>query len=91
MYLTIDLPNNAFKTYEIDAGTFRLRVGDRVNPQTLIGRSFRTGEAVTADCWGYITGINRNQNNRLLLVGVTGANELRFVEIPSYEEAFNGF
>lgn len=91
MYKRIDLPDNAFKTYEVDSTSFRLRIGDRVDPQTMIGRDFRTGEMITANCWGYVTGISPNPLNHLLLVAVSGKDELRWANVPSYEQAFNGF
>ncbi len=86
MYARIDLPDSAFMTYEIDSTSFRLRVGERVYPQTMIGRNFRTGEVMTADCWGYIIGCSLNPLNHLLLVAVSGADELRWTQVPQYEE-----
>ncbi len=88
MYKRVELPDNAFKTFEVDSASCRLQVGDRIDPQTMVGRDFRTGEIITANCWGYITGIHLNCLNNLLLVGVSGSNELRWVKVPDSEEAF---
>lgn len=79
------------RTFEIDSTNFRLQAGQSVSPQTVIGRDFRTGEILFANCFGHVAGISFNPFNHALLVAVSGSDEIRRARVPSYEEAFNGF
>ncbi len=90
MYVQVNLPENISQTFEIDSPSFRLRIGDPVEPKTVIGRDFRTGEIIRANCWGHIIGIRRNPLNHHLLVGVSGSSELRWSHIPAPEKTVNG-
>lgn len=82
----MNLPDNAYKTFEIDQDSFVLNLGDQVDPQTVIGNKLQTGELVTANCWGYISGTILNRDNNRCLVVVTGSHELRWEEIDNPED-----
>ena len=90
MYRQVDLPDSVSRTVEVESTRFRLHLGDRVFPQTLIGRDFKSGKLVYANCWGHITWIGLNPLNHSLMVSISGSDELRWFCEPAKEEAAKG-
>ena len=90
MHNSVSIPDATYKTFEIDPGNFRLHIGDRVFPQTILGRDSKSKLIITADCWGYIAGIGLNPFNHSLIVSITGNEELRWSNLLDYEAVFNG-
>ncbi len=67
-----ELPENAFKTLEIDSSSLKLRIGDRVDWETTVGRNWETGQIVSANCWGYVIDIQPDRLKRYLTVTISG-------------------
>ena len=54
--------------FNIEASMCSLRPGDRVEPDTIIGRDIVSGNPLHADCYGTVQGITFNGPRHSLLV-----------------------
>ena len=90
MYERVNSPDNVFHTIEVESTRFKLHLGDRVFPQTVIGRDFKSGKIVRSDCWGYVTWIGLNPLNHSLLVSMSGSEELRWSYLPKNDGVIDG-
>lgn len=57
-----------FRKFEINATECHLQIGDRVTPETVIGKDFESKEILTAGCHGRVVAISFNASNHTLII-----------------------